>query len=187
MVNIPQNIKKISSKLAAESFAKSLVSRKTLKPITQSQLQKIGKGTPLSQNPYGSVSRQQYEKLRKDFVKKGDFKISQDKEISVLKKESERLEAERKKANITYVRKEEGKKRGELMTKRLEWMREGLVGQKQGKEIKEKEFFEERLEAIKNPYGRRGLLEENSENQKDKDKPKPPPKPDFVEPPDMFL
>ncbi|MFH0820142.1 MAG: hypothetical protein V1892_03870 [bacterium] len=187
MVNIPQNIKKISSKLAAESFAKSLVSRKTLKPITQSQLQKIGKGTPLSQNPYGSVSRQQYEKLRKDFVKKGDFKISQDKEMSVLKKESERLEVERKKANITYVRKEEGKKRGELMTKRLEWMREGLVGQKQGKEIKEKEFFEERLEAIKNPSGRRSLLEENSENQKDKDKPKPPPKPDFIEPPDMFL
>ena len=112
MVNIPQNIKKISSKLAGESFAKSLVSRKTLKPITQSQLQKIGKGTPLSQNPYGSVSRQQYEKLRKDFVKKGDFKITRrSKEISVLKKESERLETERKKANITYVRKEEGRKK----------------------------------------------------------------------------
>lgn len=189
MVNIPQNIKRISSRATSESFAKSFINRKTLKPITESQLKKIIKGTLIAQHPSGSVSRQQYEKLRKDLVKKGDFKINEDKERSALKKESERLEAERKKVNIAYVRKEENKKKGELMAKRLDWIRGDIARQKEGKKTKRKEFFEERIEAIKNPFGRRDLMEENSENQKDEneDKPKLPQKPDFVEPPDMFL
>lgn len=185
MATIPQNIKKIPAKVASEILAKIVINPKTLKPISQKQLNDILKNKLIKQQPWRSISRQQWQGLEKDITQKSGFKISQTKKESLFKKESEILSKKQKKENVAYVRKQEFKKRGELMTKRLHGIKDKCLGNYETKpETTAGTLDEEKTGTIKNPTGLRKEEEETSETDK---QPTPVAAPDFVEPDDMFL
>ncbi len=184
MATIPQNIKRIPAKLASEILAKIIINPKTLKPISQKQLNDILKNKPIKQQPWGSISRQQWQGLEKDITQKSGFKISQTKKESLFKKEGRRRDKETKKENIAYIREQETKRRGELMVKRLHGIEDKGFGNRETKPETTAEISDEkRTGAIKNPTDLR-KEEETSETDK---KSTPAAAPDFTEPPDMFL
>lgn len=182
MIKIPQNIQRIPAKVALDAL-KSLRPTKSCTPIKDSQFKKLIKGTKLAQNPSSTLSRQEYEGLRNRIIQKGGLKISQTQESKAFQKESKKLDEERKRGNIAYLRQEKGKKRGELMAKRLHGIETQAVNGTNASS--EETFYDSRIKAIKNPHDLTNNAD-GAKEEKDK-KPTVPAKPTFVEPPDMFL
>lgn len=174
------------AKVAFNALAKSLKKPGSFNPLKQSELKKILRGTKISQNPSGTISRQQYEGIRKNLIKKNDLKIRQEEELKILKEEGFRLETEKKKKNITYNKEQGRKTEGKLMAKRIEEIKRGVKPEEKP-EGDELDFFKKRLEAIKNPNGL--STGETPINKKEEEKKTTLPKiPDLPpEPPDMFL